>query len=110
MATLLGLPGKLGFSRRQVWEAFQAGNLVGIRRYCETDVLNTYLICLRFELLRGRLSREQHAEEVERVQELPARPPPSRTSREFLRAWEAACLSAAGAEETATVAAPHARR
>ena len=41
MATLLGLPGKLGFAGSQVWEAFQAGELVGIRRYCETDVLNT---------------------------------------------------------------------
>src|SRR6516162_955812 len=41
MARLLGLPGKLGFHGGQVWEAWQAGDLAGIRRYCETDVLNT---------------------------------------------------------------------
>lgn len=88
MATLLGLPGKLGFDGSQVWEAFQAGNLVGIRRYCETDVLNTWLIWLRFAQLRAALSREQHAEEVTRVENyLRASPEPH--FAQFLRAWEA---------------------
>jgi 3'-5' exonuclease len=86
-ACLLGLPGKLGFSGAQVWDAYREGNLLGIRHYCETDVLNTYLVYLRFELLRGRLTRERHAEEVERVREL------LRAGREphfaqFLRVWE----------------------
>ena len=67
VASLLGLPGKLGFSGAEVWEAFLAGEIVKIRRYCETDVLNTYLIYLRFELMRGRLSRERHAEELQRL-------------------------------------------
>jgi len=67
MACLLGLPGKLGFDGSQVWEAWQAGNIAGIRNYCETDVLNTWLIYLRFEQLRGRLSPEQHADELTRV-------------------------------------------
>ena len=35
---------------------FLQGGLKRIRDYCETDVLNTYLIYLRFELLRGRLN------------------------------------------------------
>lgn len=67
MACFLKLPGKLGFGGDQVWEAYQRGDLVGIRRYCETDVLNTYLIYLRFERLRGRLAPEGYGEEVERV-------------------------------------------
>ena len=88
MATLLGLPGKLGFDGSQVWAAFQAGNLVGIRRYCETDVLNTWLIWLRFAQLRAALSREQHAEELTRVKNyLRASPEPH--FAQFLRAWEA---------------------
>jgi 3'-5' exonuclease len=70
MATLLGLPGKLGFEGGQVWEAFQRGDRIGIRRYCETDVLNTWLIYLRFAQLRGLLSRAQHADELERVRAL----------------------------------------
>ena len=88
MATLLGLPGKLGFDGSQVWAAFQAGNLVGIRRYCETDVLNTWLIWLRFAQLRAALSREQHADELTRVKNyLRASPEPH--FAQFLRAWEA---------------------
>ncbi|HVN44922.1 MAG TPA: 3'-5' exonuclease [Steroidobacteraceae bacterium] len=67
MACLLGLPGKLGFDGAQVWQAWQAGDIAGIRRYCETDVLNTWLIYLRFQQLRGQLSRAQHEEELERV-------------------------------------------
>ena len=67
MASLLGFPGKLGFDGSQVWDAWQGGDLAGIRAYCETDVLNTWLIWLRFAQLRGALSREQHAEELTRV-------------------------------------------
>lgn len=88
IACLLGLPGKMGFSGAQVWDAYQAGNLVGIRQYCETDVLNTYLIYLRFELLRGRFSRERYAEEVERVKTL-LRAGNEPHFTEFLQAWDA---------------------
>jgi len=89
MALLLGLPGKLGFSGARVWEAYLAGDLLGIRRYCETDVLNTYLVYLRFELMRGRLTRERHAEEVERVRAL-LRGGTEPHFAEFLSAWDGA--------------------
>jgi len=89
MATLLGLPGKLGFDGSQVWDSYLAGDLARIRAYCETDVLNTWLIWLRFAQLRGILSREAHAAELERVRAY------LRSAREphwgeFLRAWEGA--------------------
>jgi predicted PolB exonuclease-like 3'-5' exonuclease len=70
VAGLLGLPGKLGFSGAQVWDAWLAGDLTGIRRYCETDVLNTWLIYLRFERMRGRLTAEREEEECDRVRQL----------------------------------------
>jgi predicted PolB exonuclease-like 3'-5' exonuclease len=89
MASLLGLPGKLGFDGSQVWDAWQAGNLAGIRRYCETDVLNTWLIYLRFAQLRGTLTRAEYADELGRVRALlsSSREP---HLAEFLRAWEIA--------------------
>jgi len=87
VACLLGLPGKLGFSGAQVWQAYCEGNLPGIRRYCETDVLNTYLVYLRFELLRGRLTRQRYAEELERVKAL-LRAGKEPHFAEFLRVWE----------------------
>jgi hypothetical protein len=88
VAALLGLPGKLGFSGAQVWGAWQAGNIEGIRRYCETDVLNTYLILLAFERMRGRLEPAGHASEVQRVRELLAASGEPH-HREFLQQWPA---------------------
>jgi hypothetical protein len=73
IATLLGLPGKMGMSGARVWERFLAGDLAGIRHYCETDVLNTYLVYLRFELMRGRLSAEGYQQELGLVRETLAR-------------------------------------
>jgi predicted PolB exonuclease-like 3'-5' exonuclease len=84
---LLGLPGKLGFSGARVWDAWRAGDLLGIRRYCETDVLNTWLVFLRFQLLRGRLSPTAHATEVARVKTL-LREANEPHLAEFLAAWE----------------------
>lgn len=88
IAGMLGLPGKLGFSGDKVAEAFLAGEIVQIRRYCETDVLNTYLVYLRFEMMRGNFTRERYAEEVERVKAL-LRASPEPHFAEFLRVWEA---------------------
>jgi 3'-5' exonuclease len=87
-ACLLGLPGKMGFDGSQVWNAYQAGNLLGIRQYCETDVLNTYLIYLRFELMRGRYTRERYADEVERVKVYLRAGKEHPHFVEFLQAWE----------------------
>ncbi len=55
VAQLLGFPGKLGRHGSEVWGQFLEGKIGEIRDYCETDALNTYLIYLRFELIRGNL-------------------------------------------------------
>jgi 3'-5' exonuclease len=65
IATMLGLPGKMGMHGTKVWEHYQAGELAAIRDYCETDVLNTYLVYLRFELMRGHLSSQAHQRECQ---------------------------------------------
>jgi predicted PolB exonuclease-like 3'-5' exonuclease len=65
VASMLGFPGKMGMSGAKVWDAFLAGEIEGIRHYCETDVLNTYLVYLRFELIRGRLTGTAYQQELE---------------------------------------------
>ncbi|MEE4185169.1 MAG: 3'-5' exonuclease, partial [Gammaproteobacteria bacterium] len=55
IAVMLGLPGKLGMSGDQVWDTYRQGGLAQIREYCETDVLNTHLVFLRFQFMRGLL-------------------------------------------------------
>jgi predicted PolB exonuclease-like 3'-5' exonuclease len=67
LAKLMGLPGKLGMDGAQVWEAFQQGRLQEIRNYCETDVVNTYLVYARFQMMRGVLSRAAYQQECELV-------------------------------------------
>ncbi len=67
MARLIGFPGKQGLDGSQVWEAYQQGKLDEIRNYCETDVVNTYLVYLRFQMMRGLLSREGYRKECDLV-------------------------------------------
>ncbi len=86
VATMLGFPGKMGMSGDKVWDAFQAGDIVGIRNYCETDVLNTYLVYLRFELMRGRLGPSEYQGECQRVRDYLAKEEKPHFS-EFLANW-----------------------
>ncbi len=64
IATLLGFPGKMGMSGAKVFDAFQDGDIKGIRDYCETDVLNTWLVYLRFQLMRGDLDPVGYEQEL----------------------------------------------
>jgi predicted PolB exonuclease-like 3'-5' exonuclease len=86
VATLLGFPGKVGMHGSQVWEVYLQGGLARIRDYCETDVLNTYLVFLRFQLLRGHLNPTEHANEVGRVRKL-LLDSPAPHLKEFSAAW-----------------------
>jgi hypothetical protein len=88
IAVMLGLPGKLGMDGSQVPAAFQAGRIDEIRAYCETDVLNTYLIYLRFLLMRGTLDKSNYAAELARVRTYLGSSAAAHW-REFLGAWPA---------------------
>ena len=54
-ARLCGFAGKLGMDGSKVWGAYQAGHIEQIRNYCESDVVNTYLVYTRFQRMRGVL-------------------------------------------------------
>ncbi|MCG8437905.1 MAG: 3'-5' exonuclease, partial [Pseudomonadales bacterium] len=69
IATLLGFPGKMGMSGAKVFDAFQDGDIKGIRDYCETDVLNTWLVYLRFQLMRGDLDPTGYEQELSLLQD-----------------------------------------
>jgi len=60
IAVMLGLPGKMGMSGGKVWDSYLAHDLEGIRHYCETDVLNTYLVYQRFCLIQGKLTEQTY--------------------------------------------------
>jgi predicted PolB exonuclease-like 3'-5' exonuclease len=60
LSSMLGFPGKMGMSGSKVWEYYLSGQIKSIRDYCETDVLNTYCVFLRFELMRGVINQEEY--------------------------------------------------
>ena len=69
IAVLCGFPGKLGMDGSAVWSAYQAGKLQEIRNYCDTDVLNTYLVYLKFLAMTGDLHEDEYRTECDLVRE-----------------------------------------
>jgi len=60
LCTMAGLPGKYDVSGDQVTDLYYDGKLDKIREYCQSDVLNTYWLYLKYELLRGTLTLEDY--------------------------------------------------
>ena len=54
---MLGLPGKGVLNGALVQEYFDAGRFEEIHDYCRADVIQTYFLFLRVQLMRGRLSQ-----------------------------------------------------
>lgn len=86
----LDLPGKTGVDGSKVSDMYDNGEIEGIRRYCETDVLNTYLLYLRYVLHTGLSDHDGYNHAInltvtwleERAGDIPA-------YQEFLDAWRA---------------------
>lgn len=89
IAIMLGLPGKLGMSGDKVWGRYLEGRIEDIRNYCETDVLNTYLIYLQFQMIRGLLDEKSLKREHALVKTVLADTGLGH-HQEFLTAWDGA--------------------
>jgi 3'-5' exonuclease len=62
LSRIMGLPGKPeDISGADVERYFRQGRIKEIANYCETDVVNTFQIWLRYELFRGRLTESELA-------------------------------------------------
>jgi 3'-5' exonuclease len=60
LSKIMGMPGKPeGIDGNEV-ERFLEGRIKEIADYCQTDVVNTYRVWLRYELFRGRLTESEH--------------------------------------------------
>lgn len=59
---LIGLPGKYTIAGEDVEYLFRQGRQKEINQYCITDVLQTYLLFLRVELMRGKLDKPRYEE------------------------------------------------
>ena len=57
LCRVMGLPGKPdSIDGSEVHKYFREGRIQEIADYCETDIVNTYRVWLRYELFRGRLN------------------------------------------------------
>jgi predicted PolB exonuclease-like 3'-5' exonuclease len=86
IARLCGFPGKLGVDGAQVWPLYQQGRLQEIRDYCETDVVNTYLVYCRVHFQRGQMSAAAYEAEMALVRSSLAEQE-GRHRQAFLDAW-----------------------
>jgi predicted PolB exonuclease-like 3'-5' exonuclease len=88
VARIAGFPGKIGMQGSAVWEQFREGQIGRIRDYCEADCANTYLLYLRFQLLRGALDAGEYRRECELLRALLEKQKEPHW-REFLAGWRA---------------------
>jgi predicted PolB exonuclease-like 3'-5' exonuclease len=88
IATILGFPGKMGMSGEKVWDCYLDDDIESIRNYCETDALNTYLIYLKYQLMRGRLTNDLYITECQKVCDMLENENKIHL-KEFLKVWQA---------------------
>jgi predicted PolB exonuclease-like 3'-5' exonuclease len=69
LSQLCGFAGKLGEDGSKVWQSFCDGQGESVRAYCETDVVNTYLLFCRFKLMRGDWLDTQYQSELRLVRD-----------------------------------------
>lgn len=69
LAQMLGKPGKMDIRGDQVQQQHDEGNKTAISDYCRCDVLDTYFVFLRCQVLLGNTSRDQEIELVKEAKQ-----------------------------------------
>lgn len=88
ICAVLGFPGKVGVDGSLVAPMYDDGKIAEIRDYCETDVLNTYLVYLRYQLTRDRMTKDGYNRSIADVISLIEAEREDRPHLgEFLEAW-----------------------
>jgi predicted PolB exonuclease-like 3'-5' exonuclease len=92
LSRIIGLPGKYLIEGEDVEYLYRLKRLKEINQYCITDVLQTFLLFLRVELLRGRLTSTAYQSAVsaarEDLQQRAASAGPENFLADFLQRWK----------------------
>ena len=86
VAGLCGFPGRMGADDPDIWSLYLREDIEEVRRGCEINVLNTYLVYLNYERNRGNLDQAGYLTECRRVRESLAASPAEHL-REYEKAW-----------------------
>ncbi len=90
--SIMGFPGKFGVDGSKVAEMYDAGQKEEIKQYCETDVLNTYLVFLRTMQHQGKITTISYNKSVaDVVSFIESESPEKPYLAEFLEEWGKAC-------------------
>lgn len=63
---MLNLPGKFDTDGSEVHNLYYAGDLQKIDDYCQSDVLNTYWLYLKYQILQGKITIEEYKNLLQR--------------------------------------------
>ena len=69
ICVMAGLPGKFDVHGDEVLELFYQNKLEKIHEYCESDVLNTFMLFLKYELIKGNLTRQDYVKSLDLMRE-----------------------------------------
>lgn len=71
ISRMIGLPGKVGeIHGSNVQQAWEDGKIDQIKLYCKRDVVETYGVLLRVELVRGRITKADYDDGMARCHSL----------------------------------------
>jgi len=85
---VFGYPGKVDVDGSTVYGMFKDGKVKEIRDYCETDVLNTYLVYLSYALHYGKINKTSYEAAVLEVRKFLEANQSEEHYQRFLQAWE----------------------
>lgn len=89
LCAAFNLPGKIGVDGSMVMPMYDEGRLQEIRNYCETDVINTYLLYLVYQHHNGTISRDSFAKSKKNLREfLENKSSEKPHFAEFLQEWQ----------------------
>lgn len=67
VCAMLGLPGKMEIDGSMVEQMYYEGKIQEIRDYCELDVLNTYILYLRYAHHIGKMNRDGYLKSISEI-------------------------------------------
>ncbi len=93
VCSILNLPGKIGIDGSKVFSMFDKGQLKQIRNYCETDVLNTYLVYLHLMNHMCKISEQSFELSISEIKTFLEESSDKEHWREFNAQWDNLCNS-----------------
>lgn len=92
VCSIMDFPGKFGVDGSKVVDLYDQNKLKDIRDYCETDVLNTFLVYLRYMQHRAGLTTKHYNQSIDQLLKMIESEGKDRPYLlEFKEAWEEAC-------------------